>query len=402
MGGVTANLEIGHRGMGAARCASLMRRVSCTAPGRCLSSSSSSSRARLWQVRSNSCRGRAGAKAKYVSRPMSDDHASRSAPAATGREPASLISRAEQPRQRFSRLPPSTTMAARRPPTARSIQSAASSDKQPPPPKVVKPPSLARRLLFPHLPPDADLPPLLVSPSATPELNDELYNFIAIALRAYVHPWWTKITRYDKEFLPAITRVLTTVIRVLEARIVKTDLSPLVLRDIPTLINNHYVDYRNAKAKLHTSYAAGGAATLPQLFHQMQPHMAVSAEGTVDEAYIRQALDDVLKICLPPADFEPETERYIIREIMVKVVLGGVIPKVTQPWFIHQTLLNLLGESKDKPLDPEVRIHCTLLLPMPLPANILCRLQIPRQKGWPRPNDLHCNAPNRTASHSNP
>lgn len=162
-----------------------------------------------------------------------------------------------------------------------------------------------------------------------------------------MQPWWTKLTRYDKEFLPAITRVLTTVIRALEARLVKADLAPLVLRDLPMLIVNHYTDYRNAQSKLQTSYAAGGAATLPQLFHQIQPHMAVSAEGEVDEAYVRQALDDVLKACLPPPDYEPETERYIVREILVKVVLGGIVPKVTQPWFIHQTVLNLVGPVKD-------------------------------------------------------
>ena len=232
--------------------------------------------------------------------------------------------------------------------TARSVQSTASSDKQLPPPKAVRPASLARRLLFPQLPPDLDLPPLLVSPLATPELNDELYNFIAIALRAYIHPWWTKITRYDKEFLPAITRVLTNVMHVLEARLSKTDLSPLILRDIPILVSNHYTDYRNAQAKLQTSYASGGAATLSQLFHQIQPHMAVSADGTVDESYVRQALDKVLRTSLPPADYEPETERYIVREILVKVVQGGIVPRVTQPWFIHQIILNLLGPEKRK------------------------------------------------------
>ncbi|EKM60897.1 uncharacterized protein PHACADRAFT_156025 [Phanerochaete carnosa HHB-10118-sp] len=231
---------------------------------------------------------------------------------------------------------------------ARSIQSATSSDKQPPPPKVVKPASLARRLLFPQLPADSDLPPLLISPSVTPELNDELYNFVATALRAYVHPWWTKITRYDKEFLPAITRVVTNIVQVLEARLTETDLSPLVFRDIPMLVSTHYTDYRNAQAKLQTSYASGGAATLPQLFHQLQPHMAVSADGKVDEAYIRQALDDVLRTCLPPADYEPETERYIVREILVDVVQGGIVPKVTQPWFIHRTILTLLGLEKRK------------------------------------------------------
>jgi hypothetical protein len=243
--------------------------------------------------------------------------------------------------------------------TARSVQSTSSSDKQPPPPKIVKPPSLARRLLFPHLSPEADLPPLLVSPSATSELNDELYSFIAIALRAYVHPWWTKLTRYDKEFLPAITQVLTTVIRVFEARLAKADLAPLVLRDIPTLIVNHYTDYYNAQAKLQTSYAAGGAATLPQLFHQMQPHMAISAEGVIDEAYVRQALDDVLKTCLPSEDYEPETERYIVREVLVKVVLGGIIPRITQPWFIHQMILNLLGPVKEQ--RNADKVSCSLL-----------------------------------------
>ncbi|KAI0803040.1 PXA domain-containing protein, partial [Irpex lacteus] len=222
-------------------------------------------------------------------------------------------------------------------------------------PKAAKPPSLARRLLFPHLHLDADLPPLLVSPAATPELNDELYNFIAIALRAYVHPWWTKITRYDKEFLPDITRVLTIVIRSLEARIIRTDLSPLILRDLPSLISQHYQDYRNAQAKLHTSYASGGAANLAQLFHQAQPHMAVSADGTVDDAYIRQAFDEVLRLCLPAEDYEADPERYIIREILVKVVVGGVLPRVTQPWFIHQQILSLLGPEQGKVKNMEVQ-----------------------------------------------
>ena len=229
--------------------------------------------------------------------------------------------------------------------TTRSVASN-SSDKQPVQSKPLKPVTLARRLLFPHLPPDADLPPLLLSQTIPPELNAELYDFIAIALRAYVHPWWSKITRYDKEFLPAITRVLTSVVRTVEARLVYTDLSPLLLRDVPVLLTQHVVDYRNARSKLHSSYAAGGAATLPQLFHQMQPHMALSLEGKVDETYIRQAVDELLRVCLPAEDYEPESERYIVREIMVKVLLDGVIPRITQPWFIHQSVLNLLGPEK--------------------------------------------------------
>ncbi|KAJ3535611.1 hypothetical protein NM688_g6955 [Phlebia brevispora] len=236
----------------------------------------------------------------------------------------------------------------RRRPTARSVASN-SSDKQPPQAKSYKPVTLARRLLFPQLPPDGDLPPLLAAQSIHPELNPELYDFIAIALRAYVHPWWTKITRYDKEFLPVITRVLTSVIRTLETRLAQTDLSPLLLRDLPVLLTQHVVDYRHAKSKLHSSYAAGGAASFPQLFHQLQSHMALSPEGKVDDTYIRQAIDELLRACLPAEDYEAEAERYIVREIVLKVLVDGVIPRVTQPWFIHQSVLTLLGPEKGLP-----------------------------------------------------
>lgn len=255
----------------------------------------------------------------------------------------------------------------RRQQTARSIAST-SSEKHIPQAKPPKPVTLAKRLLFPNLPADADLPPLLLSPSVPPELNKELYDFIAIALRAYVHPWWTKITRYDKEFLPAITRVLTAVIHTIEARLTRTDLSPLLLRDFPILLNQHVVDYRNASSKLHSSYAAGGVAGLPQLFHQMQPHMALSVDGRVEEVYIRQVVDEVLRACLPPEDYDPESERYIVREIIVKVVLDGVIPRVTEPWFIHQSILNLLGPEKNK--ESEVSLF-VMASPTPLLVSML-------------------------------
>ncbi|OSD06026.1 hypothetical protein PYCCODRAFT_1525951 [Trametes coccinea BRFM310] len=167
--------------------------------------------------------------------------------------------------------------------------------------------------------------------------------------KAYVSPWWTKITRYDKEFLPEITRILTAVLRALEARLSATDLSPLVFRDLPALLTQHWSDYRNAHAKLHTSYASGGAASLPQLFHQIQPHMAVSPDGVIDVVYVRQAVDHILKACLPPDDYEPETERYIVREIVLKVLVGSVLPRLTQPWFIHKLILDQLG-----PESPEI------------------------------------------------
>lgn len=209
---------------------------------------------------------------------------------------------------------------------------------------------LSRRLLFPHLAPGAPLPPLLASSEALPELDAELYEFIALALRAFVNPWYTKLTRYDKDFLPQVTRILAIVFRTLEARLLAADLAPVVFRDAPTLVAQHYRDYRNAADKLNTSYAAGGAATLPQLFHKIQPHMAVSPEGQINEEYVRQAVDHILKTCMPLEDYEPETERFIVREIIIKVLLGSVVPKFIQPWFIQKSILDSLGLSLEKDL----------------------------------------------------
>lgn len=208
--------------------------------------------------------------------------------------------------------------------------------------------SLARRLLFPNH--TGDLPPLLNSPDVPPELQAELYDFIALALRAYVNPWWTKITRYDKEFLPQIMRVLTTVVRALESRALALDLPALVFRDVPIILTQHCRDYRNAASKLSSSYATGGAASLPLLFHQLQPHIAISPDGKIDLEYYRQIVDHILKACLPPEDYAPEPERLVLREVFVKVLVSDVIPNLTQPWFIQRTILDLLAPEEGQHL----------------------------------------------------
>ena len=129
------------------------------------------------------------------------------------------------------------------------------------------PVSLAKRILFPQLSSGSDLPSLLAADDA--ELNAELYDFLALTLRGFVTPWWSKITRHDKEFLPEITRVVAVFLRSLETRLASADLPSFVFKDVPAIISQHYADYRNACAKVGTSYATGGSSTLPQIFHQL-------------------------------------------------------------------------------------------------------------------------------------
>ena len=217
--------------------------------------------------------------------------------------------------------------------------------------------SLTKRLLFPHLPSSSPTPPLLQTSSTHPALDAEFYDLIALALRAYVNPWWAKITRYDKQLLLELTPILASVLRALEARALTTDLSPLIYHDLPTLFTQHCIDYRTAARKLGSSYAAAGSASLPMLFHGQQQHVGVSIDGKVDEVYMRAAVDIVLKACLSPEDWDAEAERYLIREIIVKTISIDLAPRITQPWYLHSIVLGLLGPP-DEPLGVSI-LHPT-------------------------------------------
>ncbi|VDC01904.1 unnamed protein product [Peniophora sp. CBMAI 1063] len=229
-----------------------------------------------------------------------------------------------------------------------SLKSAVSRTSPAPAASAAAPPTLAKRLLFPHLPPAAPLPPLLDDPA----LDAELYDLLALALRAFVNPWWTRLTRYDRSFLPHLTVILTHVIRAVAARAKQADWAMLVYVTLPSLVNQHYLDYRTAHARRGTAYAAGGAASARALFHAQQAHIGVREDGTLDGVYVRAVLDGVLRAVLPPEDWEAETERAIVKEVVGMVVCRSVAPRITQGWFLWKLALDLMGpavpvEAKD-------------------------------------------------------
>jgi uncharacterized protein (DUF2267 family) len=222
--------------------------------------------------------------------------------------------------------------------------------------------SLARRLLFPYLPPSKPLPLLItgftdgnaLEPNGTipalQTLNDELYDFLALSVRGFIFPWWMKITPRDREFPQDVTRIITCVLRQLEDRVMVADVPLLLANILPTLVKQHYADYHTASSKLGTSYVTGlpnDNDPLAHIFHSLQPHMAISSEGKVDPNYIRQAVEHVMKSCLPPEDWDSETERSIIREIIVKIILENAFPRLSQGWFIQKNLLELIGSPND-------------------------------------------------------
>ncbi|CEL57563.1 hypothetical protein RSOLAG1IB_02305 [Rhizoctonia solani AG-1 IB] len=249
---------------------------------------------------------------------------------------------------------------AHRSPTVRS-QSIRSGTSEPPKSKV--PISLARRLLFPSLPPTAPLPPILTlglpeDDPALVELNKELYDFLALALRAFVQTWWGQITPRDKDLLPQITRVVTHVIQDIEQRASNVDLGNLVLSQIPVLVDLHVNDYRISAMRMGTAFTnASPSPTIPGLFHMLQPHVAIQTNQDtgvpiISEVYLRQLVENILRLSLPSEDWESEAEKCAVREIVACVVLGNVFKKLAQPWFLHQVILGLIKPNSSVQSEP--------------------------------------------------
>ncbi|GAA5975400.1 hypothetical protein JCM5350_006469 [Sporobolomyces pararoseus] len=214
-------------------------------------------------------------------------------------------------------------------------------------------PPLYQKILYPAngSPPS---PPRILHSSSHATLDPLILDLIALSLRAFVTPWYNGgISRDpDKDFLQAVTAVLIHVIQALEVRLATVDWTELLLRDLPTVLENHYRDWDSANEK------AGGSSahnlSTEEMFHHLQPHIAISLSGSpptpqVDPVYLRTLVDHLLKLLLPPEDYRAETERAIVREVLVGVVFGSVFGKVAQPWFLHGVIARVLeGREAEK------------------------------------------------------
>jgi hypothetical protein len=66
----------------------------------------------------------------------------------------------------------------------------------------------------------------------------ELYAFIAIIIREFVHVWYTKITP-DQVFVEEVVKIIAHCTRALEQRLRKVDLEALLFDELPDLLEIH-------------------------------------------------------------------------------------------------------------------------------------------------------------------
>ena len=195
-------------------------------------------------------------------------------------------------------------------------------------------------------------------------LDHECQMLLALLLRDAVLPWFRKLTP-DRQLLSEIHRILGEVVRTVTLRFQDHTTTPFCTSqlyaflsvELPSLIKNHVESYRAAEERLGTPFAASlpcqtsseRTSSIATLFAASNPHNALldadtSIKGQINPLYLRALTDSLLLMLLPPEDAAPDTERTIVRDVVVSV-LRTVLGKFSRPWFIVQSMNKALDAA---------------------------------------------------------
>jgi hypothetical protein len=176
-----------------------------------------------------------------------------------------------------------------------------------------------------------------------------VYHLIALALRAYVLSWYTRISPRDRALLPSINNtIITPLLQPILTSIYddSTPLLDLVLLDLPTIINLHIKTYREAVHNTALGYGPLGDAYRARL--PLASVVKVGDKWELSSLYYTSLADGLLKNGLSVEEYGSTVERLMARELVGRMVLGGVGKRLSEDWFWYSFLLKLLGEPEEK------------------------------------------------------
>ncbi|KAK7208406.1 PXA domain-containing protein [Myxozyma melibiosi] len=196
------------------------------------------------------------------------------------------------------------------------------------------------------------------------DIDKELYAFVALILRQFVLVWYARIAGddiADRAFVYEVVHVIAHVTRSIEERIRKVELEMVLLDDIPFVLDSHLRDYRLARQKTGTAYAAG--KSFEEMFHALQPHPALvppaqsddttaagtpgqpSAEDEIERRFLSVLSKGILSVLLPSEDLGSATERTLLRSLLADVVLWKVVDKLSEPFMVHEIISKVIEKS---------------------------------------------------------
>ncbi|KAG9246388.1 PXA domain-containing protein [Calycina marina] len=204
---------------------------------------------------------------------------------------------------------------------------------------------LIRRTLCSQLgdkgPIDEILPPL----TSSNDVDVELYAYIAIIIREFVHTWYQNITP-DTIFVEEVIQIIAHCTRALEQRMRKVDLEGLIFDELPELLEIHFQAYQTSTQALHPPPFRTDSRTI---YHSLCPFPALSPvpdpeikhaveQQAENEAAYRQLLvQGVMAVLLPTEDLESDCLTSLVGQIFSEMIIGnGIGGKASEPWLLWE------------------------------------------------------------------
>ncbi|KAF7630340.1 PXA domain-containing protein [Aspergillus flavus] len=212
--------------------------------------------------------------------------------------------------------------------------------------------------------PEELLPPL----TSSNEVDRQLYALIAIIIKEFVFSWYSKITS-DQILVHEVIQVIAHCTRAVEQRLRDTDVSQLLLDEIPTLIEAHIISYRLAREQ---SRLSGLTPSTREIYHSLNPHPSLSpipdptdthtvTQQADNEARYRQLLvSGVLAVLLPTEDLKNACLRTLVCDILADLIIGNQVSgKMCEGWFLWESatkLIDVVGSRQSHEIDAKTAV----------------------------------------------
>ncbi len=183
--------------------------------------------------------------------------------------------------------------------------------------------------------------PRPASNAELPRIHDLLSRDIPLILRQHCSDFRRARTKVDSVWAPLGTKVSSSTTA---ASISRADQDEQQRQQVREQLDP--VSRRAFDSAFGTSRSSASPLQLAQLFVAASPHPGLdpvtgSLDGKIELAYLRIAVLNLLSSLLPADEFAPDTEKFIVRDVLV-TVLRGALARSFRPWFfvqsIHKTL----------------------------------------------------------------
>lgn len=161
--------------------------------------------------------------------------------------------------------------------------------------------------------------------------------------------WYTRISPRDRALLPSINSTVITPLLQPTLTSIYNDPSSIldfILLDLPTILHLHVTTYRDARHQESLDLGSLGDA-----YHVRLPLLSVEKKDEIwqlSPLYLTSLADGVLKNGLSVDEYGSSVERLMVRELIGRVILGGVGRKLSEDWFWYSIFLKFLPGPRGK------------------------------------------------------